>query len=92
MNELDCNNCKHSEVWTYSEPCASCEDRSKWEPYTNGDRLRAWPDWKLAEFLNSGGMSCPPQDCPGEDDCVKCWIDWLNAPAKERFETVEYTY
>lgn len=32
-----CDNCKHSEVWVYAEPCCSCSLGSHWEPFdSNG--------------------------------------------------------
>lgn len=48
---------------------------------TNADRIRAMTDEELAKTLD---MSCPPDtSCNDGQNCVKCWKDWLQQPAKE---------
>ena len=48
---------------------------------TNADRIRQMSDEELAEWLNDHNFNCPPVDCPGEDNCVDCWIGWLKQEA-----------
>lgn len=49
---------------------------------TNADHIRAMSDEELAETLN--GAVCPPlTSCNTGQQCVKCWIDWLQQPAEE---------
>ena len=41
---------------------------------------------KLAEFMMSEEDRCPPHvvsaECNETSDCIKCWLDWLNAEVK----------
>lgn len=51
---------------------------------TNGDRIRAMSNEEIAEFLEEN--NCPPgmdsdARCPAR--CSICWLNWLNAEAKE---------
>jgi len=56
-------------------------------PATNGDRIRAMSNEELATFFDSFSP-CPP-DAPecqipsNIEQCRKCWLNWLNAEAKE---------
>ena len=88
----DCDNCKHSEVWAYSEPCNSCFDLSEWEAdtQTNADRIRAMTDEELAYF--HVGIGCPPgidvyEKCHDigavPPVCLKCWLEWLKQEVSE---------
>ena len=58
------------------------ESQRKVKPKTNGDKVRAMTDEKLADIID--GLGCPPS--PREkccNNCKKCWLDWLKAPADE---------
>lgn len=49
---------------------------------TNADRIRSMSDEELAKTLNSA--VCPPlTSCNEGQQCIKCWIDWLQQPAEE---------
>lgn len=54
-------------------------------PLTNGDRIRAMSNEQLAHFIDKR-TGCPPENgtwhCAPEN-CRQCWLDWLNAEAKE---------
>ena len=54
------------------------------EQVTNADRIRAMSDEELAKFVD-GKRVCPPTgECPEVcDDCVACWLEWLQQPSKE---------
>ena len=71
--------------------CTRCGDFER-KPITNGDRIRAMNDEKLAEFLqkNRGGCRALTTesyvcDFYTEDlntDCNACWLDWLKQEGK----------
>ena len=53
---------------------------------TNADRIRSMSDEELAGYMSDvqtyGG--CPnhgAQDC--QEDCSKCWLDWLRQEAQD---------
>ena len=64
---------------------------------TNGDRTRSMSDEELAEFYCNDVDACPPgsdMKCidelyahgegpyPSDEQCRKCWLDWLRQEAK----------
>lgn len=56
------------------------------KPQTNADRIRAMSDEELAEYMGDvktwGG--CPnhgARNC--QEDCYKCWLDWLRQEAQD---------
>lgn len=52
------------------------------KPMTNGDLIRQMTDEDLAEYIRVFFPEvCPPGNCPGEDCCYKCWLDWLKQEA-----------
>ena len=50
---------------------------------TNADRIRAMSDEELAAILCGDGWNCPPCECKNEDDCLDCWLEWLEQEAQE---------
>lgn len=52
------------------------------KPVTNGDKVRAITDEELASFLGDVDC-CNPGHCKPGMYCVKCWFNWLKAPADE---------
>ena len=51
------------------------------KPKTNYDRIRSMSSVEeLATFLFhawNNASWCSAKDCPDEDSCLPCWIDWL---------------
>lgn len=90
-NEI-CGNCKHFNgvayclyrkggTWGGNMGCGDFADKDK---PTNGDRIRQMSN---EEFARLRVYHCPPvpaEFCKGTDTvkCVKCWLNWLNAPAE----------
>ena len=69
--------------------CFDIEHNHKIEvkPASNADKIRMMSDEKLAEFIEEA--SCPPTcyrkpvyECRKED-CIPCWLAWLQAEVKE---------
>lgn len=58
------------------------ESQRKMKPKTNGDKVRAMTDEELTGLCD-GPIICPPNVEKCCDDCKKCWLDWLKAPADE---------
>lgn len=53
-------------------------------PMTNGNRIRQMTNKDLAEYIRVFFPEvCPPGNCPGEDSCYKCWLDWLKQEAED---------
>lgn len=46
---------------------------------TNADRIRAMSDEELAEAfaMQCAGRVCKGIPFDGKNECVKCWLDWL---------------
>lgn len=95
MSGSGCKTCpvKNCETMNYrGSACAAQRARlGLGDPQTNGDRIRAMTDEKLAIFfVNAIADGCPPEhdwDCKkdeeGWDACDYCWALWLQQPAKE---------
>ena len=93
MSRYQCWNCLTHHSGDY-EQCNECTSKGRdkptmWRPGpnyvppSNADRLRATSDEELAKCLSDG---CPPGRsylrC-GRDNCIDCWLEWLQQPAKE---------
>ena len=71
----------------HNKECIPGETVYKEVPATNGDKIRAMSNEELATFFDSFSP-CPP-DAPecqipsNIEQCRKCWLNWLNAEAKE---------
>lgn len=53
------------------------------KPMTNYDLLISKTPEELAEYIRVFFPEvCPPGNCPGEDSCYKCWLDWLKSPVE----------
>lgn len=51
---------------------------------TNADKIRQMTDEDLAEYIRVFFPEvCPPGNCPGEDYCYKCWLDWLKQEVRD---------
>ncbi len=64
--------------WCVQSPC-------KDEKSSNADRIRAMTDEELATFLYhawNNASWCSAKDCPDEDSCLPCWLDWLRQEAE----------
>ena len=47
---------------------------------TRADQVRAMSDDEMAEFFYhtwSNAPFCRADDCPDDNTCVPCWLDWL---------------
>ena len=74
-----CDNCKHSQVRAYAEPCASCRDLLMWEAdkFTNADLLRDMTDEELARWIIDEGQKF------GEElEGYMSLLDWLRQEAE----------
>lgn len=87
-----CSNCLHFYylVNNYpSAPCETCVHHDKWQTteQTNGDRIRAMSDEKLAAWIEQ----LEPPKCPSDDwyskckkpFCDGCWLDWLRQKVED---------
>lgn len=96
MNSKTCGDCKHfscsdegrcmDDEWTYCDSDACYKFQSK--VVTNGDKIRQMNN---EEFAKLRVYQCPPvqaEFCKGTDTvkCVKCWLNWLNAPAENEVQ------
>lgn len=55
---------------------------------TNADRIRAMSDEELIKLFDLEMQTCPPDAeedrwCDMDDDCKRCWLEWLCKPVKE---------
>lgn len=84
----ECASCKHNGAengWAVCDGCVhdgSLKDR--YEPMTNGDRIRAMTDEELAKFLSTGTFICEglKDICENMPGCEECRLTWLKAPAE----------
>lgn len=74
---------------TLTEPYESCLN---WKPITNADRLDTMTVEEKAEWFEENATGCPPSlECygpganPSRQDCIKCWLDWLNKTASDTY-------
>lgn len=82
-----CATCKRSSKADGYVVCANCihnnSRKDRYEPLTNGDRIRNMTDDEMAKIINRG---CPPggTECSGSNGrCGLCWLDWLRSPVEE---------
>jgi hypothetical protein len=94
MKNKTCGECKHFEVDVVAATCEKklwiCDDNApacdefEPKPATNGDVIRQMSNEELAQAF---GFPCPPKikkKCrPFNEECFECWLNYLNAPAKE---------
>lgn len=86
MSDMKCLGCKYFET-KLCYRCDSCYDQ--FEPIetprlTNADRIRAMTDEELTEYIRVFFPEvCPPGNCPGEDYCYNCWLDWLKQEVED---------
>lgn len=83
-----CATCKQSckaDGWVV---CANCihdsSRKDRYEPLTNGDRIRNMTDEELAKFLSTGTFICEglKDICENMPGCEECRLTWLKAPAE----------
>ena len=67
MKEHSCENCKHIDKGIESQECTGCIHNAieKWQPMTNGDRIRRMSDEELAIFLEA-------IECSSHHWCEEC--------------------
>jgi len=94
MNDYKgCENCRHKGKREDEFPCRNCTRNciDKWEPMTNGSRIRQMTDEDLAFVLmcpyDGNAEQC---ECLGEfssqsdvKTCIECIKDWLKQPVEE---------
>ena len=94
--ERNCDNCKYRDVYYMAPPCDECNFEYQRQPQkgfqnwesnamTNADRIRSMTDEELAEFLFhawNNASWCSMKECPDEDSCLPCWLDWLKEEAE----------
>ena len=69
--DMECANCKHSELKASEHPCNICEDRSKWEPREH------------QEPAGYGCETCKHAEQPSKcEPCLACsdWSKWEARP------------
>ena len=47
----NCISCHYGKQVCMFVPCGLCKNSSRWQPYTNADRIRQMTDDELTEFL-----------------------------------------
>ena len=86
MAESICLKCEHKYVCATgkSQPrenttITGCSRFAERTPFTNADRIRAMSDEELAEAfaMQCAGRVCKGIPFDGKNECVKCWLDWL---------------
>ena len=82
----DCGKCiSECELSGTNQTCVNCP-AFQTPPLTNADRLRAYSDEELAEWLYDRGGSAPNCDRVNMafdyKKCNECWLDWLRQPAE----------
>jgi len=60
-------------------------------PCTNGDRIRAMSNERLAQLIVTG---CPKDEyCDKQDSCLECIIDWLkDSPEQEELNSIRNSF
>ena len=96
----DCPTCKFKSVPLSDEPCFTCAYNASlnggqhhyYKPMSKGDKLRSFPNDKLAEFIEkiaACNEHCPMfSDCPGEFEmshaaCALRWKALLDSDSEE---------
>lgn len=77
----DCRKCAEFDWCVENEDCGLFKPK----PQTNADRLNAMTAKEKAEWFEENATGCPPGlECygpsanPSRQDCIKCWLNWLN--------------
>lgn len=87
MAHEKCATCKRSSKADGWVVCANCihnnSRKDRYEPMTNGDRIRNMTDEELAIFFSDIDC-CNPGRCEPGMYCGRCWLDWLKAPVEEK--------
>lgn len=99
-NKADkCATCKHNGTengWAACDGCIHDESlKDRYEPLTNGDKIRSAADEEFAKMLKIATDKCPPNmeaddgeyNCPQDRSCEQCWLEWLKAPVESKGET-----
>ena len=80
----DCRKCASFDWCAENEDCFLF--KTKAQPKTEGDKIRAMSDEELAKMIIKYATGhnvdiCPETrsntDCAEQETCVDCWIDWL---------------
>lgn len=78
-----CKRCKYEVECLVSSESDFCLNYAP-RPLTNADRIRSMTDEELAEFLFhawNNAAWCSEKDCPDEESCFPCWLNWLKQEA-----------
>jgi hypothetical protein len=59
---------------------------SRFEPPTNGDKIRQMSNEKLAELFDNSCKVCAKDIVECDTDCIAGILAWLNAPAESEVE------
>lgn len=84
-----CATCKRSSKADGWVACANCihnnSRKDRYEPLTNGDRIRNMTDEELAQLLNTGTFICEglKDICEYMPGCEVCMLAWLRSPAND---------
>jgi hypothetical protein len=84
MTDKTCGECQLNGVDCRCEANEKACEEFEQKITTNGDKIRQMSN---DEFAKLRVYQCPPvpaEFCKGTDTvkCVKCWLNWLNAPAE----------
>ena len=88
-NEL-CTSCKNRIAPGGLAACDGCIHdeglKDRYEPMTNGDKIRAMTDEELAQLLSTGTFICEglKDICEYMPGCEVCRLAWLRSPANDR--------
>lgn len=87
MAHEKCATCKRSSKADGWVVCANCihnnSRKDRYEPMTNGDKIRAMTDEELAEYLSNVHYCPTPSPCDPTKNCKDCWAEWLRSPAND---------
>lgn len=88
MKSNPCTICKYNNpdgAWIVCDECVHDKSRKdRYEPMTNGDRIRNMTDEELAKFLSTGTFICEKLKdiCENMPGCEECRWAWLKAPVE----------
>ena len=90
-DSINCKECLYGNICSVARnnnyKLGMCVQFKKEKPKTNADRIRNMTVEELAEFLDYVTAVripwCADRNCPEEDICVKCALEWL----KQQSET-----
>lgn len=93
MKNERCTSCKNRIRLTGLVACDGCLHneglKDRYEPMTNGDKIRAMTDEELAQLLSTGTFICEGLEdiCENMPGCEECRLTWLKAPAESEGRT-----